>query len=222
MDNMRTESCSGGEGAKKRGILFDLDGTLWDATEQIMLAWNEAMARHPEANGIQLTLPQVRGYMGTTLPEIARQVMPHLAPEEAAAILDEGCVIEEERLKLYGGILYPELRETLAALKEKYELMIVSNSQDGYIQVFLEYHGLGEYFTDIEMAGRTGLPKCDNIRLVIERNALEHAYYVGDTQGDHDSAVAAGAEFIHAAYGFGTVKEPCLRVETFAELKELA
>ncbi len=202
----------------KIGMIFDLDGTLWDATEQIMLAWNEAMARHPEANGIQMTLPEVQGYMGTTLPEIARRVMPHLAPEHAAAIFEEGCVIEEELLKERGGILYPELRETLAELQKHFALMIVSNSQDGYIEIFLEKHGLAEYFCDTETAGRTGKPKCDNIRLVMERNDLTHAYYVGDTQGDHDSAVAAGAEFIHAAYGFGNVSEECEKVEKFSEL----
>ena len=26
------------------GIIFDLDGTLWDATEQMLPAWNRVMA----------------------------------------------------------------------------------------------------------------------------------------------------------------------------------
>ncbi len=199
-------------------MIFDLDGTLWDATPQIMTAWNEAMARHPETNGIQMTLPEVRGYMGTTLPEIARRVMPHLDPAHAAEIFEEGCVIEEELLKEQGGILYPKLEETLAKLQKHFALMIVSNSQDGYIEIFLERHGLTRYFCDTETAGRTGRPKGENIRLVMERQNLASTYYVGDTQGDYEATKEAGATFIHAAYGFGTVDSDCERVEAFEEL----
>ena len=30
---------------KTDGILFDLDGTLWDAVEGILAAWNQVIAR---------------------------------------------------------------------------------------------------------------------------------------------------------------------------------
>jgi len=31
----------------KRGIIFDLDGTLWDALAQVVPAWNIALNRLP-------------------------------------------------------------------------------------------------------------------------------------------------------------------------------
>ena len=32
---------------KTDGILLDLDGTLWDAVEGVLVAWNEVIVRHP-------------------------------------------------------------------------------------------------------------------------------------------------------------------------------
>lgn len=100
----------------------------------------------------------------------------------------------------------PGWPETLAALAQKYALFVVSNSQDGYVQAFLHWSGL-TCFRDIEMAGRTGLDKGANIRLVMERNGVTKAVYVGDTQGDADAAAKAGIPFIFTEYGFGSVKD---------------
>lgn len=44
------------------------------------------------------------------------------------------------------------------------------------------------YFEDIEMSGRTGLDKGKNIRLLMERNHIGQAVYVGDTKGDEKAA----------------------------------
>ncbi len=30
----------------KSGIIFDMDGTLWDSSEQVVTAWNESVKRH--------------------------------------------------------------------------------------------------------------------------------------------------------------------------------
>ena len=116
-----------------------------------------------------------------------------------------------------GGILYPRLPETLAALAQKYALFVVSNSQDGYVQAFLHWSGL-TCFRDIEMAGRTGLDKGANIRLVMERNGVTKAVYVGDTQGDADAAAKAGIPFIFTEYGFGSVKDAAARIASLPEL----
>lgn len=55
-----------------------------------------------------------------------------------------------------------------------------------------------------------------------QRNALEDAVYVGDIQGDYDASMEAGVKFIHAAYGFGTIKDKVPEIHTFGELKNVA
>ena len=57
-------------------------------------------------------------------------------------------------------------------------------------------------------------------RLLAERNALDCAVYVGDTQGDLDSASAAGIPFIFASYGFGTVDKEVPEAENIDGIPE--
>ncbi len=65
----------------------------------------------------------------------------------------------------------------------------------------------GKYFDDIECFGATGLSKGENNKLIIERNNIISSVYVGDTQGDADSATVAGIPFVYARYGFGDVEK---------------
>ncbi len=188
------------------GILFDLDGTLWDALEGICLSWNRALARfRPDLAGA-VTPARLKGCMGMLLPDIAKKLFPQVEPGELAPLLEVCCDMENEYLARNGGVLCPGAAQALPLLAEKYPLFIVSNCQDGYIESFFAAHGLGRYFTDWECPGRTGRPKAENIRAVAARNGLRRPVYVGDTRGDFQAASAAGVPFLHAAYGFGAVE----------------
>ena len=79
-----------------------------------------------------------------------------------------------------------------------------------------------DIFDDFESAGATGLSKGENIKLVVERNNIDKAVYIGDTQGDLDSADFAGVPFIRAAYGFGQMNRPVPEIREFCELPEKA
>jgi phosphoglycolate phosphatase len=136
-------------------------------------------------------------------------------------VLDACGEHENDYLRGHGGVLYPDLEKTLIRLKEKYPLFIVSNCQSGYIEAFLEYYGFGKYFEDIECYGNNLKNKGDNIALIAERNGIEKAYYIGDIQGDYDATMQAGFDFIHAAYGFGTVDADVPELAQFSDLPEL-
>ena len=92
----------------------------------------------------------------------------------------------------------------------------------GYIEAFLKFHKLAQYFDDMENYGRTLLSKGENIKLVVERNALTEAVYVGDIMGDYNSTMEAGLPFIHAAYGFGQVPEGTPRITDIRQLPQRA
>ena len=77
------------------------------------------------------------------------------------------------------------------------------------------------YFLDTENAERTGLSKGENIRLVLDRNSIDAAIYVGDTQKDLDAALFAGIPFVHAAYGFGTVPSSYPAIHSLDQLPAL-
>lgn len=204
----------------KNGIIFDLDGTLWDSTEQVVKAWNYVLNESNETD-YRMTAEDLKKLMGKTVKEIASIVLNELTEQSAFEIVKLCCQVEQVYLEKQGGVLYPKLEETLNELIKNYSLYIVSNCQEGYIETFLKYHKLGGYFSDYENHGRTNLSKGENIKLIIERNKLYGAVYVGDTQGDCDAAKLAGIPFIHARYGFGNVKEECCFVNSIDELPML-
>lgn len=203
---------------KRKAIIFDLDGTLWDSAQAVVDSWNEKIQFFPDVD-YYITLEQMYGYMGKTMEEIGLSFFNTLSKERALELLKICMDYENLYIEEHGGVLFEGLEETLAKLKEEYFLAIVSNCQEGYIEAFLKYHKLEKYFDDTENYGHTKRCKGENIRLVVERNDLD-AVYVGDTMGDYDATMQAGLPFIHAAYGFGTVPEGTEKVDDIRELPE--
>nr|MCR5222158.1 HAD hydrolase-like protein [Lachnospiraceae bacterium] len=93
-------------------------------------------------------------------------------------------------------------------LSERFPLYVVSNCQQGYIELFYQKTGFGHYFKDQVCPDDTGLLKAGNIRLIADRHHLKHPVYIGDTQMDADACTEAGVPIVYAAYGFGKVEKP--------------
>lgn len=186
---------------KSDGIIFDMDGTLWDAVDSYATIWNRAIAdmrldlppvRRPALEKM-MGLPLDRIYDGLIgLPEVSGPFM---------ALLER---LESELMPRLGGRLYPGVRETLEALRAGgARLFMVSNCGPDGLPNFLEYTGLGELMTDCLSLGENGLDKTQNILELIGRYNLGTPVYVGDTAGDLAYTHAAGIPFVWAAYGFG-------------------
>ena len=204
---------------KKKAVIFDLDGTLWDAAETIAPAWNDWCAAH----GVErrFTPADCRSSCGKTLPEIARFVFPEADPAWAEWVVNGCCDAECIPLAKHGGRLYPGVEDVLERLHAEYFLAVVSNCGLGYIEAFFSGNQTGIYFDDYENAARTGLSKGENIRLVMARNGIERAVYVGDTEGDRQAALRAGVPFIHAAYGYGQVRGADFTLRQLRELPQI-
>lgn len=205
----------------KKGIIFDMDGTLWDSAEGVAKSWTRIVNAEYDKERV-ISVEDIHGVMGKTMDKIAEILFPELAEGPRMDLLGKCCEDENAYLREYGGVLYPELEETLKELKKDYHLYIVSNCQSGYIEAFLEHYGFGHYFEDIECFGNNGLQKGQNIHRLAERNGLTKAVYVGDIQGDYDATMEAGLAFIHAAYGFGTIAQETARIECFKDLLTVA
>lgn len=188
------------------GVIFDLDGTLWDSCQTVAASWAETLAgRHGTLAAP--TEEDVKGIMGMTAEQIAEKLFSAYKQDALAVCLD--CIARENAyIAVHGARLYPGVENLFQTLSSSFGLYIVSNCQQGYIECFLEYTGFGKYIRDYECTGATGLGKAENIRLIVLRNRLRHPVYVGDTHMDQVSAVAAGLPFIHAAYGFGHAENP--------------
>jgi phosphoglycolate phosphatase len=205
----------------KKGIIFDMDGTLWDSSVEVCKAWDAAIAECGYERA-PITQEDMQGVMGKTMDVIAEILFPFVEGDAREELLERCCVVENEYLRAHGGVLFPNVRPTMEQLiAAGYHLYIVSNCQKGYIEAFLDYYKLWDLVEDIECYGNNDLPKGDNIALIVKRNSLEAAVYVGDIQGDYDSSCKAGVKFIHAAYGYGTINVPVPEIHAFEELPDV-
>lgn len=203
---------------KYDGLLFDLDGTMWDATENIRISWNIAIKKFDELKDREITLEELQAVMGNSMDKIVETFFPELSKEKQSEVLKVCCQAENDYMMEHGGILYPMLEDTLEKLSKNHKLCIVSNGQAGYIQTFLHAHKLSKYFTDYQNWGDNQVSKGENIKIVVERNQIKNAAYVGDTQGDAQAAKEAGIDFIYARYGFGNVEEYDYVIDEFKQL----
>ncbi len=201
----------------RTGILFDLDGTLWDSSEQVVESWNRVLDKSDDVDYL-ITREDMFSVMGKTMDQIMEILFPKLSSERRTELLKRCCEEEERFLAEKGAVLFPDLEDTLKTLYKDYDLFIVSNCQSGYIETFLEAHHMSGYIKDIECWGNTGKEKGENIRIIMKRNGLEHAVYVGDTQGDREAAALAGIPFIYASYGFGKAEQYDYVIRSLKEL----
>ena len=203
-------------------IIFDLDGTLWNACSGSVKVWDKVLEKYPLVNK-KITKEEIGSCMGLTIDKVGEKMFPELDTEMQMKLMKAYCESEVKYLGEVGGTLYPLVEETLEELSKEYKLFIVSNCQDGYIQCFFKAHNLEKYFTDFECYGATGLSKGENNILIIERNNLKNPVYVGDTDGDAESAIVAKIPFIYASYGFGHVDEKKYNylLDDFCNLKRI-
>ena len=207
------------------GLILDVDGTIWNTTGVVAGAWNRAVRASgiEELKDLNITDKMLQKEFGKPMDEIADDLFGDIDPVKKAELLENCCQFEHEAIsENTEALAYEGMRETMAELAKDNNLYIVSNCQDGYIQIFLSQCGFGELFSDFESAGKTGLDKSGNIRLVAERNGLDSVIYVGDTVMDGEAARKAGVRFVHAAYGFGSPDDYDARITEISQLADAA
>jgi phosphoglycolate phosphatase len=202
-------------------IIFDLDGTLWDSTANVALAWQDAVNKVDYLQ-IDMTQALVRSITGMTYDAIFDKLFPNLTDVQRTEVKAHCAESELRILHAKGGDLYPQLEDTLKELSTRYKLYIVSNCQCGYIELFLDLNNLHTYFLGHQCYGTKNRPKADNIRDVVNDHGLLAPVYVGDTLGDYHAATQAGVPFIFADYGFGKVPEGMVAtIDSIAALRAL-
>lgn len=201
------------------GLIFDMDGTLWDAVDSYVTIWNKTiddcgLSRQHVTRADLITL------MGRQLDYILAKLIP--GPEgRSPQVLDRLFANETDMMPRLGGRLYAGVTETMSRLHGRIPLFVVSNCGRGNLENFLDVSGLRPLITDHLSQGETGKPKSANISTVVERYNLKTPYYVGDTATDAEAARTAGTGMIWCRYGFGHVDAPDYIIDSFAELLAL-
>ena len=202
-------------------VVFDLDGTLWDTTGTCADAWNRVLARLGIVRPAPIVATDVQRISGMPHRDAIRHAFPDLGEADVERLAELTAAEDNRAIAEHGGELYPGVREHLPRLAARVPLMIVSNCQQGYIETFLSWSGLGAHFADHECWGNTGASKAENLAAIVRRNRLAAPLFVGDTEGDRSAAEANGVRFVHVTYGFGSVARCDHRIDWFEELVAL-
>lgn len=202
------------------GIIFDVDGTLWDSTEAVAESWNRAITENSDLD-MSIDGKVLKNLFGKTMDEIYNYLFPTLSKEEQDRLGSLCFAYENALLETKPGILYEGVQNTLRCLSQKYNLFIVSNCQCGYIELFLKASGLSDVIKDHLCFGETQTPKGDTIRTLMERNGLSDILYIGDTLGDYQACQKAGVPFVFVEYGFGDVPEAEVKISRISELLDM-
>ncbi|MBQ4128961.1 MAG: HAD family hydrolase [Ruminococcus sp.] len=203
-----------------KAIIFDLDGTLWDTSDTVVDIWNMVLLK--KCPQLKMTKEIMSSLMGKNKAQFVDDFFTGIEKDEAESLIGEIFKAEQTYLIEHGANMYDGVMKMLNVLKEKYKLMIVSNCQSGYLNAFLTHYSLKEILYDYECAGSSKLSKGENIRLVMNRNGIDKAIYVGDTKSDEDAAKDAKIPFVYASYGFGEVEKYDAVINSFEEIKDVA
>ena len=203
-----------------QNIIFDIDGTLWDSTDVVAESWNAAIR---DTAGIEANLDgdRLKQLFGKTMDEIGRLMLPNLDDKKRKEVCNACYQYEDENLLKNSGVFYDGVTETINKLAEKYNLYIASNCQKGYIELTMKYGNFTDKIKDFICFDDTRLPKGENIKILMQRNNMKEAIYVGDIQGDFEASKVANIPMIYASYGFGKVENPDYTIKDIKEIPAL-
>lgn len=196
-------------------LIFDLDGTLWDATVSTATAWNIALAEVGSEK--RVTADDIRSVAGKPFGECVDILLPGALRQypDLNALLDAR---EMEYVAKDGGVLYEEVRDGIEKLAQDYSLFIVSNCDTWYLNLFLDQTGLRSKFSGVDCNGMSRVSKDQMLRDIQQKFAMQKPVYIGDTAGDEQCANLAEIPFMHAVYGFGTAQHPVQSFHSFTEI----
>jgi phosphoglycolate phosphatase len=202
---------------KNDAIIFDVDGTLWDACAASARGWNEGLKSVHEPR--RLTAGDIASVAGHPYQRCIEILLPGML-ERHPDLFDLFNEHERRFVEREGGAVYEGVVEGIKVLSTKFVLFLISNCQDWYLGTFLKFCKIEEYLRDADCHGRSSLPKDKMIQKIQKNYSLENPVYVGDTAGDQQAAKLAKVDFVHVSYGFGEPTPPCLAVPSFGRLVE--
>lgn len=202
-------------------LIFDIDGTLWDARGLVAEGYNLQLHREG-LDHLAVSVASLKPLFGKVLPEIADILFGEFPPEQRYALVQR-CFEAQDRYLHENPcrVGYPGVKETLEKLSQRYRLFIVSNSEQGYPELCMDKMDLGDVISGHLCYGDTHTSKGQTILALMKQYHIENAAYIGDTQGDYEATLEAGLPFIWASYGFGQPEGYAAKIESITDLLTL-
>ncbi len=202
-------------------VMFDLDGTLVETAPEIMDATNDTLRRFDLA---EVTQQQVNDWIGHGTRELLIQALAYSGNTPVAVVRVSASLnlIAQEFDKHYQSRcgtrsqLYPQVRETLTALRARgVKTAVVTNKEGRYTATVLDAHQLTPLL-DCVVSGDTLPTKKPNpagVDYCLAQFGVtrDRALFVGDSSIDVATARNAGVAVWALPYGYnmGEAIESC-------------
>jgi phosphoglycolate phosphatase len=199
-------------------VIFDIDGTLWNACAASARGWNLGLAQLDTRD--RVSAAQIAMVAGDPYEECVEALLPgmRLRHPNLLEVLSDCERVSVERS---GGEFYDGALEAVSHVAHEFEVFLVSNCREWYLDLFLDLSGLGALLRGVDCYGRSGLPKSEMLSRAMHAHSLAAPVYVGDTARDEAAARTAGIAYIHVSWGFGKSQANPIIVDSFSQLLAL-
>ncbi|MGE4610267.1 MAG: phosphoglycolate phosphatase [Paracoccaceae bacterium] len=208
-----------------RAVIFDLDGTLCDSAPDLRATANALL----RSMGYQpLSLEIIRSFIGNGVPTLVKRVMVH---SDIEFTKERHAEMTETFEKLYSAnpvaltVLYPGVRDALDMLQRRGFVMgVCTNKAHGITLQVLDGLKISQYFKAVVGGDSlpTRKPEPAMLQDCAKQLGCDDVWYVGDSEVDSETAVAADIRF--SLFTNGYRKSPVseiahtTRFSTFADL----
>ena len=188
---------------KKNSIVFDLDGTLIDSAETIILALESAFRKFQ----VIPVKPIDSSVIGPALDKILIELVPETSGNLIPGIFSSFREFYDDFFCVHCTV-YPDVIEALEYLSLSKRLFVVTNKRVIPTKRILAHYNLDHLFENIyciDSITKQGRQKRDIISHLLSDNKLESSdcIYIGDTVNDLESCSAVAVDFIFAEWGYG-------------------
>jgi len=181
-----------------RAVIFDLDGTLCDSAPDLKATTNKllrSLDRQP------LSLGTIRSFIGNGVPKLVERVMKH-SDIEFTDQRHRDLTAEFEKLyaenPVVHTVLYPGVRDVLDMLQRRGCKMGVCTNKVFNITAMVLMGLKIDHFFDAVVGGDslpTHKPDPAMLHSCVQQLGADSVWYVGDSEVDSETAVAAGINF---------------------------